>query len=99
MPKKPLPKLDPRLFWDVKYPTQNEFITHAFFIIERVLMKGGLVDFWQIYNFYDLKQIQEVVIKSRQIDNKTHTFFAIIANLNLKNICYPKQLNPELWNY
>ena len=94
---KPLPDLDPKLFWDIVFPTRSKFESNYFFIIERVLMRGDTKSLIKVINYYSTEQIKEVIIKSRQISNKTRAFFTVY--LKIDNLCLPERSNQQLWFY
>ncbi|MEI6729414.1 MAG: hypothetical protein WCK98_07290 [bacterium] len=97
---KKVPDLDPKLFWDVEYPTNLQFSLNYFYIIERALMRGSIRDFLKIKAYYSKKQIQEVILNSRQFSNKTRYFFGIYYKLKLDQLlCLPERSNQKLWNY
>ena len=98
-PAKKIPFFDPKLFWDVKYPTDEQFYGNSFFIIERILIRGDISDFLKVKEFYNISEIKEVLLKSRQISNKARAFFCIYFKLDLSQICLPEQLNQKLWSY
>jgi hypothetical protein len=91
--------LDKRLFWDVELPTPEQFDSHYFFVIERVLMRGKADDFAKILKYYNRSQIKEVVLKSRQISNKSRQFFGCFLKINKNQLCTPERSNQTLWHY
>ena len=91
--------LDKRLFWDVKFPTAEQFDSHYFFVIERVLMRGTTSDFANVLKYYKRTQIKEVVMKSRQISNKSRQFFGSFLKINKSKLCTPERSNQQLWSY
>ncbi len=91
--------LDKRLFWDVEYPSAEQFDFHYFFVIERVLMRGKSQDFAKVLSYYTRSQIKEVVIKSRQISNSTRSFFGTFLKINKNQLCIPERSNQTLWHY
>ncbi len=61
------------LFWDV--PLENiDSNKHRRFIIERVLTRGFLEDFYMLNRIYSLQEIQGVLLQSRVLDAKTAHF-------------------------
>jgi hypothetical protein len=61
------------LFWDADI---NKIDTdqHQRYIIERVLTRGSLADFYMLIRIYSTEQIQHALRKSRVLDPKTVNF-------------------------
>jgi hypothetical protein len=91
--------LDKRLFWDVELPTSEQYDSHYFFVIERVLMCGKTSDFAKILDYYDQQKIQEVVIKSRQLSNRARNFYGCFLKINKNLLCTSERSNQTLWHY
>lgn len=62
------------LFWDTDY-TQIDFKKHNKAIIERVLMYGSMEAYKWLFKFYEVDEIKQVIISSRQLDVRTATMF------------------------
>jgi hypothetical protein len=61
------------LFWDT--PFENiDTEKHKNYIIERVLSRGLLQDFYFLLKLYSTEEIKEAVIKSKVLDKKTVNF-------------------------
>ena len=98
-PEKEYPKLNQSLFWDVKVSEGEEWEEKYFFIIERVLQRGKMVDFKEVVRFYGHIKIKEIVLKSRRIDLSQAKFLADIYNLKFEDLCISNQSYQKLWNY
>lgn len=61
------------LFWDVD-PEKLDWERNRRFIIERVLVRGGMKDVQQIFKQYTTSQIVRSVKESRDLDAVTHNF-------------------------
>jgi hypothetical protein len=73
------------LFWD----TPLELIDkekHKRSIIERVLTRGHLEDFYTLIKMYSEDDITDAIIKSRVLDKKTANFCSLYFNIPLKEI-------------
>jgi hypothetical protein len=61
------------LFWDT--PVQNiNLQQHKRYVIERVLTRGFLEDFYLLLQIYSHEEIKEAVVKSKELDPKTAHF-------------------------
>ncbi len=93
-------KLSKTLFWDTDI-NKLDYEKHARHIIERVLMRGMLSDWFEIKKYYGLERIKKETLKIRYLDKVTLNFCS-------KYFKIPKQqfrsYNTEpsirqLWNY
>ena len=75
------------LFWDTKTvePRKNER-----FVIERILAYGDQADFRWALNFYGKEKIKERVSKTKNLDNKSLSFWCQYFNINPLE-CIPRQ--------
>lgn len=90
----------PTLFWDVdieSLDTEN----NARFIIERVLTRGQLKDWRQLYKFYGRERIKQEVLNIRYLDEVTLNFCSTFFNLpKSKFRCYNQpQSIQQLWKF
>lgn len=76
----------PSLFWDVRSvdPQKNER-----FVIGRILSYGDEKDFSWAMNFYGKNKISESIMKIRDLDRKSQSFW--LQFFNLKTRCIPKR--------
>jgi len=65
--------LPDNLFWDID-PATLDPETHAQYIIERVLMRGRLEDWFEIKRFYGPERIKQAALKARYLDKRTLSF-------------------------
>lgn len=80
------------LFWDVD-PLTLDSDQHSSFIIERILRFGLPEDIKRMLEQYNDACIRSVVIKSRRIDRKTATFWALHLNIPHEEIpCFSTPL-------
>ncbi len=73
------------LFWD----TPIELIDrekHKKSIIERVLTRGFLEDFYTLIKMYSSEEITDAIKKSRVLDKKTANFCSLYFNIPLNEI-------------
>lgn len=93
-------RLNRALFWDVNYDT-IDWVKHARFVMERVLMRGSLDDFKELKAYYGLEKIKEEVVQSSYLDRVTLSFCSLLFSVPKEKFrCYtPKQSNPTPWNY
>ena len=72
--------LDKRIFWDVN-PENLDWQKSKQFIIERVLVRGGMNDMKKIISLYNKTDIREAIKKSRDLDKLTHNFCSNYFNI------------------
>jgi hypothetical protein len=73
------------LFWDT--PVQNIHLQqHKRYIIERVLTRGFLQDFYLILKIYTKEEIREAILKSKELDPKTAHFCSEYFEIPKKQI-------------
>jgi hypothetical protein len=61
------------LFWDTPIANIN-LQQHKRYIIERVLTRGFLQDFYLMLKIYSKEEIREAIFKSKELDPKTAHF-------------------------
>lgn len=79
------------LFWDVPQPDEDK---HQRFIIERVLGFGNEEDFRNAIRRYGRKEMADVVVRSRNLDKKSKSFWCQyfhLPNECLSNPSAPRQ--------
>lgn len=93
-------KLSPYLFWDTN-PENIDYEKHARQVIERVVTRGTIADWFSIKAFYGLDRIQEEVVKIRSLDKLTLNFLSVIFHLPKSAFrCYNTEPSiQKLWNY
>lgn len=94
------PNISISLFWDVDYEN-IDFERNARFIIERVLTRGNLNDWFALEKYYGLKRIKLEVVNIRYLDKLTLNFCNSIFNIKKENFrCYNTELSiQQLWDY
>ena len=88
------------LFWDTDETTLDSE-KHARFIIERVLTRGRLKDWFALVRFYGLERIKQEAMKVRYLDQVTLSFCSSLFNVpKSKFRCYRQpQSIQQLWPY
>lgn len=88
------------LFWDIDINTLD-YDKHTRFIIERVLLKGDLPDWFELRKIYGIERIKKEVLQIRYFDKKTLSFLSLIFNIPKEKFrCYNiKQYTRSHWNY
>ncbi|HMO62512.1 MAG TPA: hypothetical protein PKC39_15365 [Ferruginibacter sp.] len=61
------------LFWDAE-PGKVDLKTNSRYVIERVLLRGSLEDFYMLLRLYSREEISAAVLRSRELDPKTADF-------------------------
>jgi len=92
--------LSKHLFWEVDSAELNHK-KHAKYIIAKVLQYGFIQDWEILLAHYGIKKITDIAIKMRNLDKKTASFLALIADVSKqKFICYTtKQSTLKHWNF
>lgn len=95
-----LSDFSPHLFWDVDVNKVNINEKKTWFI-NRVLEYGLLKDWKLLIKHYGLKEIARIAMKIKNLDLKTASLIANLANVSKeKFLCYTtKSLTPEHWNF
>ena len=89
-----LPEFLRPYFWDVKFE-ELEASEHGFLIIKRVLDRGITVAVKWVIGTYGLDKIKEVLISSKDIDEKTGNFWAGLLGLDSAAVpCLNKPYSP-----
>lgn len=88
------------LFWDVDETALNPQ-EHARFIIERVLTRGRMADWWTLISLYDWETIKREVVQIRYLDNLTLNFCSTFFHIPKTQFrCYNQpQSIQELWQF
>ena len=81
-------KLGRHLFWDTD-PEKVDLEKHARQVIERVVTRGRLEDFFAARDYYGWERIKQEVLQIRSLDIKTLTFFSTILHIPIIEFrCY-----------
>lgn len=90
----------PNLFWDIEETSLNKE-KHARFIIERVLARGRLSDWFALTRLYGMNRIQVETLEIRYLDNVTLNFCSKLFNVPKSEFrCYNQpQSIQQLWPY
>ena len=81
---------DKSLFWDVSHE-KLDWQQNSQFIIERVLVRGGMNDVKIIMRLYTKSQIIESIKKCRDLDVVTHNFCSHYFNIPKAEMHVPSQ--------
>lgn len=94
------PKLSKTLFWDTDFDSVD-FQKHSKKIIERVISRGTIEDWFAIKRYYGLEKIKTEVLEIRYLDKLTLNFCSKYFDIPKEKFrCYNiKQSIQELWNY
>lgn len=92
--------LNKALFWDTDI-NKIDFNKNARSIIERVVSRGTLKDWFEIKNYYGLEKIKKEVTQIRFLDKITLNFLSKYFKIpKSKFRCYnTKPYIKKLWNY
>lgn len=88
------------LFWDTDVK-KIDFQKNSRSIIERIITRGTINDWYELKKFYGLKKIKDEVINIPYLDKITLNFLSKYFSLPVKKFkCYnTKQYTKKLWNY
>ena len=92
--------LQSHLFWDTDINNLNPE-KHTRFIIERVVTRGRLEDWFLIKNHYGIDRIKQEVVRIRSMDKKSLTFLSNILEIpkNQFRCSTMPQSIQKLWDY
>jgi hypothetical protein len=92
--------LSKTLFWDTD-PTKIDYEKNARHIIERVVQRGDLNDWFEIKKYYGLDRIKSEVTQIRYLDKVTLNFCCKYFQLSKEQFkCYTtEQSIQKLWNF
>ncbi|NQU99872.1 MAG: hypothetical protein HQ538_03990 [Parcubacteria group bacterium] len=80
-----LPSFLKKYFWNVDF-TKLDLEKDSFFVINRILEYGDIKGLCWLFKKVKRKQIEEVIMKSRELSPKTANFWALFLNLNKNKI-------------
>jgi len=88
------------LFWDTDI-SKLDYEKNARHIIERVVMRGMLSDWFEIKKYYGINRIKDEVVRSRYLDKTTLSFCSSYFKLAKEQFrCYNTEPSiRKLWNY
>ena len=88
------------LFWDVDAAGLNKQ-KHRRFIIERVLTRGRMSDWWVLIQLYSFIIIKREIVQIRYLDKITLNFCSTFFHIPKTEFrCYNQpQSIKKLWNY
>ncbi len=92
--------LSPVLFWDIEFQ-ELDYDKNARQIIERVITRGSLNDWFEIKSFYGIERMKKEVVKIRSLDSLNLNFCSKYFNIPLNQFkCYniPPSYQ-QLWSY
>ena len=97
---KPLPQFSEYLFWDID-KSKLDYQRDAKYVIDRIVLKGKLDDWFNLLDYYGMEKIQEITTNTRYLDKYTLSFLSAFFNISKENFrCYKFiQLNQGLWPY
>lgn len=93
-------RFSPNLFWDTD-PTTLDQVKHARYIIERVLLRGQLSDWFTMVRLYGLERIKQEAMNIRYLDKTTLNFCSNLFGVpKSKFRCYkqPRSIQ-QLWPF
>ena len=76
------PKIRPQLLWEYDLETFNWERSYKI-VIERVVQRGWLDEWREIYQFYKSEKILETVEWSKQLDKRDKDFARLFLNSDL----------------
>ncbi len=94
------PKLSRYLFWDTD-PDKIDYDRHPRYVIEKVVTMGQFEDWQEIKRYYGLGEIKQQVVRSRDLDPRTHCFLSELLDIPKEDFRWYTQiqLNPRLYPY
>jgi len=97
-----IPSFLKRYFWDVDISNVDKY-AHSYFIIERILEFGDIKSVKWMKDNFDLDEIKQVILSSKNLSKKSSNFWQIILNLEKDKIyCFRKlslKKQKLIWKY
>jgi hypothetical protein len=92
--------IEKAIFWDTDI-NKIDFVKFPVYIIGRILMYGGLKDWYEIKRFYGLVKIKETALYLRYLDKLTLNFCSMYFGIPKEQFrcCNTPQSVKELWDY
>ena len=92
--------ISPVLFWDIEF-YELDYEKNARQIIERVITRGSMNDWFEIKSYYGIDRIKAEIIKIRSLDKVTLSFCIKYFQIPKNQFkCYNIPLSyQQLWNY
>lgn len=92
-------KLRPSLFWEYDFD-KIDFQKMRTLVVQRVLERGRLEDFYAIINMYGMRGVKSAFCDIKYMNAKDMNFVCVFFNIKKENLkCYTqKQSTPQLWN-
>ena len=86
------------LFWDINFDS-IDYETNARFVVERVVTRGNLKDWFTLKEFYGIDRIKSEVKNIRFLDKLTLNFLVSLFNIKKEEFrCFnTEQSIKELW--
>jgi len=93
-------KINPALFWDVEF-SEIDYEKNARQVIERVITRGSMNDWFEIKSYYGIDRIKAEIVKIRSLDKVTLNFCSKYFQISKNQFkCYNiPQSYQQLWNY
>lgn len=93
-------RLSTFLFWDVN-PEELDPEKNARQIIERVLTRGDIQDWFEIRSYYGMQRIANEAMQMRYLDDLTLNFVSTLFNIPKEDFrCYTmKMCRPGPWKF
>lgn len=76
------PKISPNLLWEYDFEKFN-FLESYKLVIERIIQRGTLEEWYEMYRFYGKEKIVETLNWSSQLNKKDKNFGFIFLKSNL----------------
>jgi hypothetical protein len=92
--------INPTLFWDIEF-AELDYEKNARQVIERVITRGSMKDWYEIKTYYGLDKIKSEIIRIRSLDKVTLNFCSKYFQIPKNQFkCYNiPQSYQQLWNY
>ena len=92
--------INPALLWDIDFQ-ELDYEKNARQVIERVITRGSLSDWFAIKAFYGTDRIKSEIVKIRSLDRVTFNFCSTYFQIPKEQFkCYNiPQSYQQLWNF